>query len=159
MKVILNQDIPGVGKKWDVKELKAGYIRNYLLPGNLAVLATPKAVKEAELKKEQEAQKRAIQEDLLEKSLDLLKDFTLVIEKKTNEKGHLYDSIDVKEIAELLTEKFPPKADQPLAEKSEILPEYVKIEKPIKETGKYKIAVAKGNRQVSFEIEVVPIPR
>jgi large subunit ribosomal protein L9 len=146
MKVILTQDVPGTGKKWDVKEIKGGYARNYLLPANLAVLATPKAVKDAELKKEQEVQKKAIQENLLEKSLDGLKDFTFIIERKTNEKGHLYDAVDVKEIAELLTEKL----------KSEILPENIKIEKPIKETGKYEIAVAKGDRQVSFEIEILP---
>ncbi len=159
MKVILIQDIPGVGKKWDVKKIKGGYARNYLLPANLAVLATPKTIKDAELKKGQEAQKKAIQENLLEKSLDSLKDFVLVIERKTNEKGHLYDAVDVKEIAKLLTEKFPPKADQPSTEKSEISPENIKIEKPIKETGKYEIAVAKGDRQVSFEIEIVPTPR
>lgn len=149
MKVILTQDIPGVGKKWDVKEIKGGYARNYLLPANLAVLATPKAIKDAELKKAQEVQKKAIQENLLEKSLDSLKDFILVIERKTNEKGHLYDAVDVKEIAGLLTEKL----------KSEISPEHIKIEKPIKEIGKYEIAVQKGDRQVPFQIEIKPIPR
>lgn len=149
MKIILLQDVPNVGKKWDVKEIKGGYARNYLLPANLAVLATVKAVKDAELKKTQEAQRKEIQENLLEKSLDSLKDFTLVIERKTNEKGHLYDAVDVKEIAGLLTEKL----------KSEIFPEHIKIEKPIKETGKYEIAVAKGDRQVSFEIEIKPILR
>ena len=146
MKVILTQDVPGTGKKWDVKEIKGGYARNYLLPANLAVLATRKAIKDAELKKTQEIQKKEIQEDLLEKSLDSLKDFILVIERKTNEKGRLYDAVDVKEIAELLAEKL----------KSEILPECVKIEKPIKETGKYEIAVAKGDRKVPFQIEIIP---
>lgn len=146
MRVILTQDVLGTGKKWDIKEIKGGYARNYLLPANLAVLASPKAVKDAELKKVQEAQKKAIQENLLEKSLDSLKDFTLVIERKTNEKGHLYDAVDVKEIAGLLTEKL----------KSEIFPEHIKIEKPIKEIGKYEIAVQKGDRRVSFEIEILP---
>ncbi len=149
MKVILTQDVPGTGKKWDVKEIKGGYARNYLLPANLAVLATPKAVKDAELKKAQEIQKKAIQENLLEESLDGLKDFTLVIERKTNEKGHLYDAVDVREIAELLTEKL----------KSEIALECIKLEKPIKEIGKYEIAVQKGDRRVSFKIEIKPIPR
>ena len=146
MKVILTQDVPGTGKKWDVKEIKGGYARNYLLPANLAVLATPKVIKDAELKKTQEAQKKEIQENLLEKSLDSLKDFTLVIERKTNEKGHLYDAVDVREIADLLTEKL----------KSEIPPENIKIEKPIKETGKHEIAVQKGDHQVLFQMEIIP---
>ncbi len=46
MKVILLQDVPGVGKKWEVKEVKNGYAGNYLLPRNLAVMATPGALKD-----------------------------------------------------------------------------------------------------------------
>ncbi len=149
MKIILLQDVAGVGKKWEIKEVKGGYGRNYLLAHNLAILATAKTLKDAKLKKEQGTQKQAVQKNLLEKSLKSLQNFTFTIEKKANEKGHLYDALDIKEIAELLTEKL----------KSEILPENIKIEKPIKETGKHEIAVAKGDRQVSFEIEIVPTPR
>ncbi len=144
MKVIITQDVPGVGKKWDVKEIKGGYARNYLLPANLAVLATPQSIKDAEIKKKNELQKKKIQENLLEKSLDSLKDFTFVVERKVNEKGHLYDAVDVKEIAGLLEEKL----------KGKIPPECIILEKPLKETGKHKITLRKGEREAVFEIEI-----
>lgn len=164
--MILLQDVPGVGKKWEAKEVKGGYARNYLLVRNLAAIATQSALKDVKLKQEQEAQKSAIQKDLLEKTIDSLQDKVFIIERKANEKGHLFDGVDAREIAEILKEKFPPKArfagaiarraDQPLAEKIEIPFEYIKLEKPIKEIGKHEIMVQKGDRQVSFQIEIKP---
>ncbi len=148
MKIILLQDVAGVGKKWDVKEAKGGYARNYLLARNLAVLATDKKIKEAKLKQEEGAKKRIIQENLFIKTLETLRDSSVIVEKKANEKGHLYDALDIKEIAGLLKEKI----------NVEIPPEYIKLEKPIKEIGKHKITVAKEGLQdpeVSFEIEII----
>ena len=144
MRIILLQDVPGVGKKWEVKEVKNGYAGNYLLPRNLAVMATKSAVKDLKLKQEREAQKKAVQEDLLGKSLESVRDTVLVIERKANEKGHLFDGVDVKEIAELVEEKT----------KIKIPAECVNLEKTIKEVGKYKISIRKGDREVPFEIEI-----
>ncbi len=144
MKIILLQDVPGVGKKWEIKEEKGGYARNYLLARNLATLATPKALKDAKLKQAQEAQKRALHEDLLGKSLESLKDSAIIIERMANEKGHLFDGVDAKEIAGLLKEKL----------KGEISPDYIQLEKPIKEIGKHEITVQKGDLKVSFTIEI-----
>ena len=146
MKVILLQDVPGIGKKWEVKKVKDGYARNYLLARNLALAATPSRLKDIELKQKQEAQKRTIQEDLFEKTLDSLKESVFVIERRVNEKGHLFDGVDAREIAKLLKEKL----------KGEIPLEYIKLEKPIKEAGKHEITVQKGDRQVSFQIEIKP---
>ena len=51
MKVIILQDIKGIGKKFDVKEIKDGYAKNFLIPRGLAKIATNAAVKELETKK------------------------------------------------------------------------------------------------------------
>lgn len=144
MKVILVQDVPGLGGKWEIKNVKGGYLRNYLLPRKLVVLATSANLKEIELKKKQEAQKKALEEDLFEKSLASLEGSTIVIEKKVNEKGHLFDGVDVKEIADFLKEKL----------KFEIPIECIKLEKTIKEVGKHKITVRRGDREAFFEIEI-----
>jgi large subunit ribosomal protein L9 len=146
MKVVLLQDISGVGKKWEIKDVKGGYGRNYLLARNLAVLATPGAVKDVELKKEQEAKKKAARRDLLGKSLESLQGSVFVVERKANEKGHLYDAFDAKEISELLKEKL----------ENEIPADCIELEKPIKETGKHKITVSSGDLKASFEIEINP---
>lgn len=144
MKIILLQDVPGVGKKWEVKEEKGGYGRNYLLARNLAILATPKALKDVRIRQEQEVQKKALHEDLLNKSLKSLKDSVITIERKANEKGHLFDGVDVKEIAGLLGEKL----------KGAITSDDIQLEKPIKEIGKREITVQKGDHKVSFQIEI-----
>ncbi len=144
MEVILLQDVPGVGKKWEIKEVKNGYAGNYLLPRNLAVMATKGALKDIKLRQTQEVQKRAVQEDLLGKSFESIRDTVFIIERKTNEKGHLFDGVDAREIAELLGEKI--KADVPV--------ESVNLEKTIKEVGKHKISIQKGDQEVPFEIEI-----
>jgi len=146
MKVILTQDIPGVGKKWEIKDVKPGYGRNYLLSRDLAIPLTPGNLKDVQLRQKQEAQKKAIQKDLLKKSFESLKDFNFIIERKANEKGHLYDAVDIKEIAEFLKKKI--KAEIPL--------DYIKLDKPIKEIGKYKIPLQKEDLEISFEIEIKP---
>ena len=107
---------------------------------NLAVLATPASMKDAELRRAQEEKKKLIQEDLFEKSLESLQDVVFVVERKANEKGHLFDGVDVKEIAGLLEEKL----------KGKIPLEYIKLEKPIKEIGKHEITVQKGEPQSVF---------
>lgn len=147
MKIILLQDVPEVGKKWETKEVKGGYARNYLLTRGLATLATPGALKDIELKQKQEVQKKAIQEDLLLKSFDSLRDSVFTIARKANEKGRLFDGLDIKEVGEILKEKL----------KIEIPLEFVKLEKPIKAIGKYKISVQKGDREIFFEIEITPV--
>ena len=146
MKVILLEDVSGIGKKWEIKEVKDGYGRNYLLARNLAKLATAGALEDVKLKRQQESQKKAIQENLLQKSLESLKDFVIMIEKKANEKGHLFDGLDAREISGILGEKL--KAKVPF--------EYIKLEKTIKEIGKHQIIIRKGDWKTSFEIEIKP---
>lgn len=144
MKVVLSQDVPNVGKKWDVKEVKNGYGRNYLLARNLAKLATGKTLKEAEQKNKQDFQEKALQENLLRKSLESLKDSIITVEKKVNEKGHLFDGLDAREIAGILKEKINIK----------ISPEHIELGEAIKEMGKHKITFRKGDWETSFEIEI-----
>lgn len=95
-------------------------------------------------KKEREKQNKAVRENLFEKSLDSLKESNLIAEKKANEKGHLFDGVDAREIAEIIKEDL----------KIEIPPEYIKLEKPIKEIGKHEIAVQKGEREINFQLEI-----
>lgn len=105
MKVILLQNIKGVGQIGDVKDVSDGYGRNYLLPRKLAHPATPDAMKHAEelrsrrevIMKEQEGKAREV--------ADKLKDVTLELSEKTNEKGKLFASVGKKEIVHKLKEK------------------------------------------------------
>lgn len=102
MKVILKQDIKGVGKKDQVINAADGYARNYLFPKNLAVPADTGNMNNLQAKKDSESFRRC--EDLkASKALaEKMKDMTLEFKVKAGENGRLFGAITAKEIAEAL---------------------------------------------------------
>lgn len=105
MKVILNADVKGQGKKGEMIEVSEGYARNYLLPRNLAVKATAdnmnalklkEQAKKAQIEKEKE-QARAYAKQL---GASVVK-----VRAKGGENGKLFGSVTSKEIAEALKEQ------------------------------------------------------
>lgn len=141
MKVILLQDMAGLGKKYDVKNVSDGYARNFLVPKNLAKIATPKAIKAIEAEKKRLEQEKKIQENILQKNLESLKDLKIVFDGKNNEKGHLFAGIHNQDISKILKEQSH----------LDIPAEIIELEKPIKETGQYKIKV----KDKEFILEVI----
>lgn len=131
MQVILLQDVPKMGRKYDIKNVSSGYARNFLFPRGLAELATPDKVKLAEIIEKQAEQKRAVQSNILDKNIDSLEGLIIEIKEKANEKGHLFAGIHKKEISKILREKKH--LDVPI--------EFIELDEPIKETGKHKIKV------------------
>ena len=105
MKVILNQDIKKLGKKGDVVEVAKGYARNYLLPKNLGIKATPKNILLAE--KMQEKRQASIEENIeLANSIkEGLADAKIVIAANSTDEGTLYAAISNDSIIEAI-EKF-----------------------------------------------------
>lgn len=103
MRVILMQNIKGVGRIGDIKNVADGYGRNYLLARNLAKIATEGTVKEAEvLKKKGEAEEKIAMEkakEVAEKAKDIVLEFT----KKASKTGKLFASLTKEEIAEELS--------------------------------------------------------
>ena len=125
MEVILKQDVKGTGKAGDVVKVSDGYARNKLIPGGLAVEATPankKAIEreKAKAKEKYEADKAA--------ALDLahqLADKSIVVKTKVGESGRLFGAITSKEIASAITEQTGVEVDK----------RKIVLDKPIKETG------------------------
>lgn len=131
MKVILKQNVAGVGQKDDTKEVKVGYFRNFLLPGGLAVEATDALLKEAEKMKKKREEQKVYEEKQKEKMLEELKDKALVIERKADETGSLFDGIDAKELSEIINKQL----------RFEVSPDLIKLEKPIKKIGIHEVLV------------------
>jgi large subunit ribosomal protein L9 len=104
MKVILLKDVKGLGKAGDIKEVKDGYARNFLLPRKLAVVATEKAIKEFEEKKAQEEARIKAEIEEINKIKDKLESKKLVIKHKLGANGQLIGAVTNKEIAEKLKE-------------------------------------------------------
>jgi large subunit ribosomal protein L9 len=144
MRVILKQDIRGLGKKYEVKNVADGYANNFLIPRKLAGYASPDAVKAAEISKLTAAAETEIREKLTEKQIEMLKEVKIVLKKKGNEKGHLFEKIHPEEIAAALKEQA----------KIEIAPEFLIIEKQIKETGEHTVIAQVGKNRGEFKIQI-----
>ena len=105
MKVILNADVRGQGKKGEMKEVSDGYARNYLLPKGLAVAATQDnlnamKLRDAAKKRQMELEKAAAQENAKR-----LEGVIVKVKAKAGDNGRLFGSVTSKEISEALAEQ------------------------------------------------------
>ena len=131
MKVILTHDVPELGQMGDLKDVSAGYARNYLIPKGLAAKATAGAMKEL---KQQLAAETRRDERLAERAEALaqqLSTVTLTFEAKAGEKGRLYGSITTAEIAEGIERQTGEKLDR----RKNIL------SGPIRQVGKHTVEI------------------
>ena len=140
MKIILKEDIPSLGYKDDVVEVKSGYGRNYLIPTGKAVIANESALKVLAENQEQRAHKLAKIKADAEALAESMKDVTLTIGAKTSSTGTIFGSVNNIQIAEAL-EKLGFNVDRKL----------IVIKETIKEVGSYK-ALLKLHKEVSLEI-------
>ncbi len=102
MKVILKQDVKGLGKKDSMVEASDGYARNYLLPKGLAIEASSSNVNIMNTKKEAEKHKKDKELANAKELAKKIKEITLEIKTKSGENGKLFGSITNKDIADKL---------------------------------------------------------
>lgn len=104
MKVILSKDVPGVGKRNEVKEVSGGYARNFLFPNKLAELVTPMALKKIEtMKAEHEKGEAELQKHQKAIAAEI-EAMTLVFTLKTDKSGAVFGSINKETILKALRE-------------------------------------------------------
>ncbi len=131
MKVILIQDVENLGKKYEIKYVKNGYARNFLIPKGLAIPATKDKIAWAQeqLKKQvQEAEERLKEVQKIAEKLDGQE---IMFDVRVGEKDQLYESITQTKIAKKLKEMG-----------FEVSKNQIKLENPIKEIGEYQIKIA-----------------
>ena len=144
MKVIFLQDVPRVGKRHDIKDVNDGYAMNFLLPRKLAKIAIEKSITELEIQKKEIVIEREVQDNLLSKNLEEIKNKTVTIKAKADEKGHLFSGIKNKEIIkEMKTQHH-----------ADISEESIILEKPIKEIGEFEIPISIKDKKSSFKLKV-----
>lgn len=143
MKVILQKDVPGQGKRGDVISVADGYARNYLIPRGLAVAASKGKMKElAERRRAVALKEKRIEEEARELAARL-GSLTVVVETKAGEGGRLFGSVNNKDIAEALAAQHNIALDK----------KKLALEEPIKQLGTYSVP-AKLHPAVQAEIEV-----
>ncbi|MBO5267162.1 MAG: 50S ribosomal protein L9 [Muribaculaceae bacterium] len=140
MKIILKEDVRGLGYKDDVVEVKDGYGRNYLIPQGKAVVATSSALKVLAENQRQRAHKLAQIKADAEAAAAALEGVTLTIGAKTSATGTIFGSVNAIQIAEAL-EKLGHNVDRKL----------ISIKENIKEVGKYS-ATIQFHKEVAVEI-------
>ena len=140
MKVILQQDVKGQGKKGQLVDVSDGYARNFLLAKKLAVLATPENVntmkQQEKARKAQEAAEKAEAEALSKK----LETITVKVAAKAGEGGRLFGAVTSKEISEALNAQFG----------LNIAKAKLVLDEPIKACGTYKIKAKLGYEVVGI---------
>ena len=104
MKVLLLEDVYNLGRAGDIKKVADGYGRNYLLPQNLAALATPGALKQADHIRDQANTRRAALNQELGGMAEQLAEIELTFPAKASETGKLYGSITTQMIADRIKE-------------------------------------------------------
>lgn len=143
MEVILLKDVKGVGRAGEMKNVADGYARNYLLPRNLAVIASEAARKQVQERATAQARKAEVERAQAERHAKALGDVTLVFQAKAGESGRLYGSITSADIAARLSERIGETIDK----RKVVLPE------PLKELGTTDVEV-KLHPGVSMTVHV-----
>ncbi len=140
MKIILKEDVRGLGYKDDVVEVKDGYGRNYLIPQEKAVVATSSALKILAENLRQRAHKIAQIKADAEAAAATLEGVALTIGAKTSATGTIFGSVNAIQIAEAL-EKLGHNVDR----------KHIILKDNIKEVGKYS-ATIQFHKEVAVEI-------
>lgn len=121
MKVILLDNIKGVGKKDDVINANDGYARNFLIPQKKAIEATPGNLARLKSKQDSKAHKKEIEKNEAEKIKEQLTKIKLEIEVKAGENGKIFGGVTAKEISAQLKEKHNIEIDKKKIELKETI--------------------------------------
>ncbi len=140
MKIILKEDVHGLGYKDDVVEVKDGYGRNYLIPTGKAVIASTSALKVLAENQRQRAHKLAQIKADAEALAAALADVALTIGAKASSTGTIFGSVNNIQIAEAL-EKAGHTVDRKV----------IVLKQPVKELGQY-VATLKLHKDVTVEV-------
>lgn len=127
MKVVLKQDVKGIGKKLQIVEVSEGYARNYLLPRNIATIADNKNVSEAKTKEEAVKFKKKTEFDAANDQKNIIEKGYIEFRHKVGDGGRLFGSVTEKEISEKVKEKFAIDVDK----------KKISLKTPIKQLGAY----------------------
>ncbi len=143
MKVILLQDIDKIGKKFDIKQVKDGHARNFLIPKGLVKPITKEALEWLKIQKEIVEKKAEESLKGIEEVVSRIDGQEVIMPVKIGEEGQLFESVNSQKICEKLKESgFDIKKSQ------------IELLEPIKEVGEFPLKV-KFDHNLEAEIRVI----
>lgn len=146
MKVILKHDVKGLGREGDVKEVKDGYARNFLLPSGAAVVADKPALANWERHRSEREERDRSERAAAEATAARLRELRLEVAVKAGEKSRLFGSVTNREIAQLLAR-----------EGVEVDRHAIHLREPIKTLGDHRVEVRlMAGVEAPLTVTVVP---
>ncbi len=145
MRVIMLQDVGGVGQRGKIIEVSDGYALNLLIPQGKAIQATPEKEVEVMKRLASEGVARREQEAELTRAIQSLENAEVRITAKASEKGGLFKAITGADVAKAIAEQ-----------KSVRIPlDAILLEKPIKEVGEHVVPIKKDKAASKMRLVVV----
>ncbi|MDU2065095.1 MAG: 50S ribosomal protein L9 [Sporomusaceae bacterium] len=143
MKVILQAEVKKLGKKGDIIEVSEGYARNFLLPKQLAVVATATNVNTATQKKASEERRAQQQLDEAKVMASQLTKVSVTIAAKLGSNGKLFGSITAQDVADALKAQYQIEIDK----------RKIELKEAVKSLGTYPVVI-KVHPEVTSQIEM-----
>lgn len=141
-KILLREDVDNLGGRGEIVKVKSGYARNYLLPQQLATLATKGNINQIERERGALLKKAANEKSTADAQAEQMKDISLAFQRKAGDGGQLFGSVTSMDIAEALK-----------ARGYEIDRRKIVLKDAIKEVGDFTASV-KLHREVTLQIPV-----
>jgi len=143
MKVVLLEDVEKVGKKYDVKQVADGFARNFLIPKNLAKVATKELSEWAEMQKQLLEKKAEENLKKIQTAASSIDGQEVIFQVKVGPEGQLFESINAQKISEKLKELG-----------LEVKKNQIDLAEPIKETGEYPVKI-KFDHNLESQIQII----
>lgn len=144
MKIILLQHVKGIGKKGEITEVSDGYAQNALIPKGLAKVATAAEVNKLQLSQSAKIQKISKEKQALSNTLGLLNGKSITVYESVNEKGVLYHSFGIKDIAAAIKSQL----------KTEVPEELFTEKYAFKEQGEYTLDLQYEKEQAQLHLSI-----
>lgn len=143
VKLLLRENVPGLGQRGDIVEVSPGYARNFLEPRGLAIRATPGGAAQAEAMRRARSIKDAKDRESAEEIAKILVSRTITVKARAGAGGKLFGSISNVDIAQAISEQT----------KVEIDRKAVHLDEHIKTTGSHQVQV-RLHGDVEFPVTV-----
>ncbi len=145
--LLLLEDVQSLGKKGELVTAKPGYIRNFLLPQKLAVVASPNMLRKQERLRVERAKQAEIDSKESRELAQQIESITLEVKVKVDPEGHMYGSVSAGDIAQLFVERGLP------VDRRYVLG----LTRPIKTTGAHKLSLKlKEDVMATCTLHIIP---